>query len=80
MMICFRPSVVDALAFGYLAPLLNAPLPNAVLQNHLKACRNLVMFCRRIQDVYFPLSPEGMYKLLLRAGMSAFIVFLYIIC
>lgn len=57
-----KPSVVDALAFGYLAPLLNAPLPTVVLQNHLKACRNLVMFCRRIQDAYFPLSPEELEK------------------
>lgn len=55
-----RATLLDAQAFGYLALLLNAPLLNVGLQNHLKACRNLVQFCQRILNVHFPLSPEGM--------------------
>ena len=32
------PSSVDALLYGYLAPLLKAPFPNPKLKNHLQAC------------------------------------------
>merc|ERR1719414_1302770 len=43
------PSSLDAQMYGLLAPLLKAPLPNpSSLQNHLKACGNLVAFVVRI--------------------------------
>merc|ERR1712071_423619 len=35
------PCSLDAVVFAHLAPLLKAPLPSSVLQNHLKACTNL---------------------------------------
>ena len=47
------PSSLDALVYGHLAPLLKAPLPNPTLQNHLKACVNLVSFVVRITQNYF---------------------------
>ena len=47
------PSSADAMLYGYLAPLLKAPFPNATLQNHLKACENLVKFVSRITLTYF---------------------------
>lgn len=53
-----RPSSLDAVVFGYLAPLLKAPFPNTVLQTHLKSCHELTRFCERILSKYFPLTPE----------------------
>ncbi|XP_066601961.1 metaxin-1 [Prorops nasuta] len=47
------PTSLDAIVFSYLAPLLKAPLPHAALQNHLKACTNLVKFVSRISQRYF---------------------------
>ena len=47
------PSSADAMLYGFLAPLLKAPFPNATLQNHLKACENLVKFVSRITLTYF---------------------------
>ena len=38
--------------FGCLAPLLLLPLPNPLLQNHLKACSNLTAFCHKILKTY----------------------------
>lgn len=37
-----KPSSLDALVFGFLAPLLRLPFPNDRLQIHLSACPNLV--------------------------------------
>ncbi|XP_032686554.1 metaxin-1 isoform X3 [Odontomachus brunneus] len=48
-----QPSTVDAIIYSYLAPLLKAPLPNPSLQNHLKACTNLVKYVSRISQRYF---------------------------
>ncbi|XP_076675498.1 metaxin-1 [Andrena cerasifolii] len=48
-----KPSVLDAIIYSYLAPLLKAPLPNPALQNHLKACTNLVKYISRISQKYF---------------------------
>ncbi|XP_001601774.2 metaxin-1 isoform X1 [Nasonia vitripennis] len=47
------PTTFDALVFSYLAPLLKVPLPSCSLQNHLKACENLVKFVTRILQKYF---------------------------
>jgi len=54
-----RPTSLDAVVYGHLQPLLKAPLGNSALHTHLKACRNLVAYCQRISNEYFPLSPEG---------------------
>ncbi|RUS72771.1 hypothetical protein EGW08_019471 [Elysia chlorotica] len=54
------PSSLDALVFGYLAPLLKAPLPNNQLHNHLIQCDNL---CRLVNDVlvtFFPVDLREM--------------------
>lgn len=48
-----QPSTIDAIIYSYLAPLLKTPLPNPVLQNHLKACTNLVKYVSRISQRYF---------------------------
>lgn len=52
------PSSLDALVFGQIAPLLKAPVPSTVLQNHLKGCTNLCQFCFRILATYFPQTPQ----------------------
>ncbi|XP_076758510.1 metaxin-1 isoform X1 [Xylocopa sonorina] len=48
-----KPTILDAIVYSYLALLLKAPLPNPALQNHLKACTNLVTFISRISERYF---------------------------
>lgn len=53
-----QPSSLDALVFGYVAPLLKASLPNSQLANHVKGCQNLSGLCTRIMMRYFPMSPE----------------------
>ncbi|XP_046357275.1 metaxin-1-like isoform X1 [Haliotis cracherodii] len=52
------PSSLDALVFGYLAPILKAPLPNNQIQNHLKGCDNLCSLVNKILQRYFPPDPE----------------------
>ncbi|KAK5969338.1 Metaxin-1 [Trichostrongylus colubriformis] len=53
-----KPSSLDALVFGYLAPLLRLPLPNDRLQLHLRACPNLVRFVEQVSSIYLPPSEE----------------------
>eukprot|EP00088_Acartia_fossae_P016312 TRINITY_DN19127_c0_g1_i3.p1 TRINITY_DN19127_c0_g1~~TRINITY_DN19127_c0_g1_i3.p1 ORF type:complete len:341 (-),score=55.41 TRINITY_DN19127_c0_g1_i3:207-1229(-) len=48
------PGRLDAVMYGYLAPLLKAPLPNNALQNYLKGCSNLVRFVVKVSQNYFP--------------------------
>ncbi|XP_052101289.1 metaxin-1-like [Mytilus californianus] len=55
-----QPSSLDALVFGYVAPLLKAPLPNSQLANHVKGCPNLSGLCNRILNKYLPMSPEDL--------------------
>ncbi|XP_013385715.1 metaxin-1 isoform X2 [Lingula anatina] len=52
------PSSLDAIVFGYLAPMLKAPLPVNPLSKHLGTCYNLCQLCSRILSKYFPLSRE----------------------
>lgn len=56
-----HPTSLDAVLYAYLAPLLKAPFPNCILQNHLKACNNLHKYVIRISQRYFP--SEGLGKL-----------------
>ncbi|WKX89742.1 hypothetical protein Q1695_008970 [Nippostrongylus brasiliensis] len=53
-----KPSSLDALVYGYLAPLLRLPLPNDRLQLHLRACPNLVRFVELVTSIYFPPSDD----------------------
>ncbi|XP_041362963.1 metaxin-1-like [Gigantopelta aegis] len=53
------PTSLDALVFGYLAPILKAPLPNNQIQNHLKGCDNLSNLCDKILRRYFPPTSES---------------------
>lgn len=62
-----KPTSLDAVVYGHLQPLLRAPLSNSPLHTHLKACRNLVAYCQRISNEYFPLSPEEQQLLRQRA-------------
>lgn len=53
------PCSLDAAVYGCLAPLLKAPFPSSLLQNHLKASTNLVKFIVRISQRYFPQDLSG---------------------
>lgn len=48
-----KPSVLDAIAFGYLAPLLYIPLPSTNLRGQVAKFSNLVSFVSRVQQQYF---------------------------
>lgn len=48
-----RPTSLDAVVYGCLAPLLKVPFPNRILQNHAKASMNLDNFVHRIDRTYF---------------------------
>ncbi|KAM9805478.1 metaxin-1-like [Syngnathus typhle] len=48
------PSSLDAVVFGWLAPILKCELPSGKLQQHLKSLDNLHAFCGNILLVYFP--------------------------
>ncbi|KAL8581111.1 hypothetical protein ACOMHN_033559 [Nucella lapillus] len=49
-----QPSSLDALVFGYLAPILKAPLPSNQLQTHLRQCGNLCDLLNKILQRFFP--------------------------
>ncbi|VDN95697.1 unnamed protein product [Brugia pahangi] len=51
-----KPSSIDALIFGYLAPILKLPLPSDRLQQHIMSCPNVVRFIESIISIYLPLS------------------------
>lgn len=51
-----KPCSLDAIVFGYLAPLLRIPLPNDRLQLHLSATPNLVRFVESILSIYIPVA------------------------
>ncbi|VDN06492.1 unnamed protein product [Thelazia callipaeda] len=51
-----KPSSIDALIFGYLAPILKLPLPSDRLQQHIMSCPNLIRFVESIISIYLPLS------------------------
>ncbi|VDD86926.1 unnamed protein product [Enterobius vermicularis] len=51
-----KPSSLDALIFGYLAPIMKMPLPSDRLQQHLLSFANLVRFVESIISIYLPLT------------------------
>ncbi|CEF67384.1 Metaxin-1 homolog [Strongyloides ratti] len=57
-----KPSSLDALIFGYLAPLIKLPLPSDTLQCHLQACSNLVRFVESILSIYLVIPEEQRRK------------------
>lgn len=48
-----KPSVLDAIVFGYLATVLYVPLPSTELRSHIAKYSNLVGFVGRVQQLYF---------------------------
>lgn len=48
------PSSFDAVVYGYLAPLLNVPVPVSPLQAYLKEQDNLVKFVKKVTNSFFP--------------------------
>ncbi|KAL4148396.1 hypothetical protein QTP88_002650 [Uroleucon formosanum] len=48
-----HPTLLDAVAYSYLGPLLKAPLTDNRLQSHLKTCKNLCIWIDRITREYF---------------------------
>lgn len=55
-----KPSSLDAIVFGYLAPLLKVPFPSySSLRTHLHAYSNLTSFVERILKKFFPTVQEG---------------------
>ena len=65
------PSSADAIMYGYLAPLLKAPLPNSTpLQAHIRACDNLVSFVSKISLNYFPQASID-YEKINRANLAS---------
>ncbi|KAK0426214.1 hypothetical protein QR680_009590 [Steinernema hermaphroditum] len=55
-----KPSSLDALIFGYLAPFLKLPMPSDRLTLHLSACSNLVRFVESVISIYLPLSEDDL--------------------
>uniref|UniRef100_A0A0K0FB06 Metaxin-1 homolog (inferred by orthology to a C. elegans protein) n=1 Tax=Strongyloides venezuelensis TaxID=75913 RepID=A0A0K0FB06_STRVS len=53
-----KPSSLDALIFGYLAPLLKLPLPSDKLQVYLQGYPNLVRFVESILSIYLVIPEE----------------------
>jgi len=48
-----HPTLLDAVAYSYLGPLLKAPLVDNKLQAHLKTCKSLCIWIDRITREYF---------------------------
>ncbi|KAI1732462.1 outer mitochondrial membrane transport complex protein [Ditylenchus destructor] len=57
-----KPCSLDALIFGYLAPLLRLPLPTDRLQLHLTSCPNLVRFVESLISIYLPLTDTAIQE------------------
>ncbi|XP_076443339.1 metaxin-1-like [Babylonia areolata] len=55
-----QPSSLDALVFGYLAPILKAPLPSNQLQTHLRQCDSLCSLLNKILQRFFPPNREDL--------------------
>lgn len=53
------PTSLDAIVYSYIAPLVKVPFQQCPLQNHLKACPNLMAFVARITRGYFPLVSDA---------------------
>ncbi|XP_062621655.1 metaxin-1-like [Saccostrea cucullata] len=57
------PTSLDAMVFGYIAPLIKGPLTNNQLVIHIKNCPNLCNHTDRILSRFFPQSQEEMERI-----------------
>ena len=59
-----KPSSLDAIAFGYLAPLIKVPFPSySSIRTHLYAYSNLISFVDRILKKFFTATGTGLIQL-----------------
>lgn len=55
----FSPTSLDAMVFGYIAPLIKGPLISCQLVKHINGFSNLCNHTNRILSRFFPPTPEG---------------------
>lgn len=55
----FSPTSLDAMVFGYIAPLIKGPLISCQLVKHINGLSNLCNHTNRILSRFFPPTPEG---------------------
>lgn len=55
----FSPTSLDAMVFGYIAPLIKGPLISFQLVKHINGLSNLCNHTNRILSRFFPPTPEG---------------------
>lgn len=53
------PTSLDAMVFGYIAPLIKGPLISCQLVKHINGLSNLCNHTNRILSRFFPPTPEG---------------------
>lgn len=58
-----RPTTVDAIMFGYLAPLLRINFPRNRLKGHIESFQNIVQTIDFILRRYFPPTAKGWSRL-----------------
>lgn len=57
-----KPTSLDAVVYGYLDNLIQYKLPgNNSLQGHVYCCDNLLQFCKRIRNQFYPHCKQGKY-------------------
>lgn len=59
MFFFFSPTSLDAMVFGYIAPLIKGPLISCQLVKHINGFSNLCNHTNRILSRFFPPTPEG---------------------
>ncbi|XP_048731783.1 metaxin-1-like [Ostrea edulis] len=57
------PTSLDAMVFGYIAPLIKGPLTSNQLVKHIENCPNLCNHTNRILSRFFPLSQDDVVKM-----------------
>lgn len=64
----FSPTSLDAMVFGYIAPLIKGPLISCQLVKHINGLSNLCNHTNRILSRFFPPTPEGQSIHVFEAG------------
>lgn len=64
----FSPTSLDAMVFGYIAPLIKGPLISCQLVKHINGFSNLCNHTNRILSRFFPPTPEGQSIHVFEAG------------
>lgn len=62
------PTSLDAMVFGYIAPLIKGPLISCQLVKHINGFSNLCNHTNRILSRFFPPTPEGQSIHVFEAG------------